>query len=611
MNTGVAALFERQVVATPDRVACSDDMGAFSYAELSARANRIAHALRERGVSPEMRVGVYMRRSCEFIAALLAVFKAGGVYVPLDPSYPAGFVDDVVDDAQLQCIVSTTALARQLKGRTSLVLCVDSEDVAQRPELDIAVRAHAWQLAYISYTSGSTGRPKGVMVPHGQILNWLHALWEMLPFGEAEVVVQKTSQAFVVATKEILSALLAGVPQVIVADEVVKDTRAFLGVLQQARATRLNIVPSHLNALLEQLHEQPQALQALRCCITAGEGLSQALYQRVVRQLPHVQLWNNFGCTELHDTSYSGPEHLGGEGMFVPIGRPIANVALHVLDDQLRPLPLGVAGELCVDNPWMARGYWRQPGLTAERFVPNPFSDEPGRRLYRTGDLVRRLANGSLEYLGREDFEIKVRGHRIDVRQVEAALAACPGVRHGLVGAWRDERGLNQLVAYVVAFDGQEPPAGSQLQPLLAQHLPGYMVPSLYVQLDALPLTPNGKLDRKALPAPDASALAQQPYVEPATDTERALAAIWSELLAVPVEKIGRHDNFFALGGHSLIATQLATRIQCMTQTSLPLINLFKHPTLSVMAKTIDALKWVHERAQTSGEHASGDVLLI
>jgi surfactin synthase thioesterase subunit len=438
----------------------------------------------------------------------------------------------------------------------------------------------------LAYTSGSTGQPKGVLVPHGQLLNLLQSMQARLPLDRDDVVAQKTMAPFVVSMKEIWGALLAGVPQVVMGDALLKDPPAFIAALQRGRVTRLFIVPSHLQAVLDAL-DDPATLSTLRVCVTAGEPLSQRLRERVQRTLPWVALWNNFGCTELNDTAYCDPEHLGGAGQFVPIGWPIDNVQVHVLDERLRELPLGVVGELCVDYPWMARGYWRQPELTAERLVPNPYG-EPGSRLYRTGDLARRLADGSLEYLGREDFDIKIRGQRVDVRQVEADLAGCEGVHLAAAAGWHDDHGDTHLVAYVVPRAGQ-PLQAAKLRRQLAAQLPAFMVPSLYVTLEVLPRTMTGKLDRKSLPAPQLEALAQQPYAAPETDTERALAGLWSRLLEWPVESIGREDDFFALGGHSLLATRVAAHVQQVLHRPLQLEHVFAHATLRDLAAHIDA----------------------
>jgi amino acid adenylation domain-containing protein len=581
----LVARFEQQVQATPEACACLDEQRQLSYAELNARANRIAHALRERGVGPEVRVGLYMPRSCDFIAAMLGIFKAGGVYVPFDTNAPPAYLQRLIDDAQPQVLMHGAQPPEAACAGIEMLSVAEAS--SQGPESNLSVPWQAQQLMMLAYTSGSTGQPKGVLVPQGQILNLLQSMQARLPLDADDVVVQKTMAPFVVSMKELWGALLAGVPQVVVSDALLKDPPRFIAALQRGKVTRLFIVPSHLQAVLDGL-DDPAALSHLRVCVTAGEPLTQQLRERVQRTLPWVALWNNFGCTELNDTTYCDPEHLGGAGQFVPIGWPIDNVQVHVLDERLRELPLGVVGELCVHYPWMARGYWRQPELTAERFVPYPYG-EPGSRVYRTGDMVRRLADGALEYLGREDFDIKIRGQRVDVRQVEAALAGCEGVQRAAAGGWSDDRGDTRLVAYVVTRAGQ-PLQAARLRQELAAQLPAFMVPVLYVALEALPRTNTGKLDRKSLPAPHADALAQQPYTPPQTDTERALAAIWSRFLELPVDRIGRDDDFFALGGHSLLATRIAAQVQQALQRPLQLQDVFAHATLRELAAHVDAL---------------------
>jgi amino acid adenylation domain-containing protein len=585
----VVAQFERRVQDTPDACACIDEQGQLSYAELNVRANRIAHALRERGVGPEVRVGLYMPRSCEFIAAMLGIFKAGGVYVPLDPNAPPAYLQRLIDDAQPQLLMHGEQPPEAACAGMEMLGVAQAS--SQGPQTNLAVPWSAQQLLMLAYTSGSTGQPKGVGVPHGQLLNLLQSMQAKLPLGADDVVAQKTMAPFVVSMKELLGALLAGVPQVVVSDALLKDPPAFIAALQRDKVSRLFIVPSHLQAVLEAL-DDPQALSRLKVCVTAGEPLTQQLRERVQRTLPWVALWNNFGCTELNDTAYCDPQHLGGSGQFVPIGWPIDNMQVHVLDTQLRELPLGVVGELCVSTAWMARGYWREPQLTAQRFVPNPYG-EPGSRLYRTGDMVRRLADGSLEYLGREDFDIKIRGQRVDVRQVEAVLARCEGVQLAAVGAWNDHRDEVRLVAYVVPEAGQSL-LSTRLRGQLAAQLPAFMVPSLYVSLDALPRTATGKLDRKSLPAPPADALAQPPHLALQTPTERAVADIWSQILEVPFERIGQDDDFFALGGHSLQAARVAARVQQSLRRPLQVRDIFASTSLRALAHHIDALAVMH-----------------
>ncbi|MES2938183.1 MAG: amino acid adenylation domain-containing protein [Pseudomonadota bacterium] len=582
----VPQLFARQVTRTPEAVASTDTAGSLTYAQLGAQVNRLAGQLRARGVGLESRVVLLLERGNDLLAGMLAVMKAGGCCVPLDVQHPDAYLRSIMDDARVDLVVSSGALSARAGGLP--MLCVDSNDAVQDAAAVQELRPE--HLALLMYTSGSTGRPKGVMVPHWQLLNWLHALWQRTPFEPGEVVAQKTSAAFAVSTKELLSGLLCGTPVAFIDDATARDARAFARALHDSGATRLNLVPSHLGALLQALQQdgQQQLLAKLRHCTTAGEPLTRQLHAQMARELPWVQLWNNYGCTELNDVSYCAPGQMGHGSGFVPIGLPIANTEVFVLDSALRPCPIGVVGELCVHSLGMARGYWGQPALTAERFIPHLFSREPGARLYRTGDMVRRLADGSLEYVQRRDFQIKIRGNRIDVRQVEQWLSEQPQVAQAVVAAWPPEDQAAQLVAYVVTLDGQ-PPDGAQLRETLSERLPGYMVPSLFVQLPALPRLANGKLDRRALPAAHAQlATASIERIAPRTPTEQQLLALWSELLTLPPKRIGIHDSFFHLGGHSLLATQLVSRIRATLAVEVPLSAVFTHSSLAALATVID-----------------------
>ena len=583
-GVSVVGRFEREVERRPEAVACLSEAGEWSYGRLNARANQLAHALKKCGVGPEVRVGLCLERSGEFVAALMGIFKAGGVYVPLDPQHPDQYLREIGEDAQLQAVITRRGLVGRLEGLGIKV--VEVEATGEEPLNNPPEVLGPEHLAYILYTSGSTGRSKGVMVTHRQVLNLLPALWERLPFGENEVVAQKTVAGFVISLKEMLSGLLQGVPQVLIPDEKVKDI-TFTAELARWGVTRLNIVPSHLETLLSTLEspEQARTLRALKYCVTAGEPLTQAVRAQVKAKLPWVKLWNNYGCTELNDTTYCGPEEQGAGNEFVPIGRPIANTRAYVLDENLRPVPVGVAGELCVSAIGIPRGYWRQPGLTAERFIADPFSGEPGGRLYRTGDMVRYLEDGTLDYLGRKDFEVKIRGHRIDVRQVENKLGEYPGIGQWAVKAWKGEGQAGaQLIAYYVASGAQKPPVEA-LREYLTERLPGYMVPSLYLEVEKMPRLANGKLDRRSLPAPDATAMPTSEYVAPRNPQEEILAGVFAETLKLA--RVGLNDSFFALGGHSLLAISLISRIRSTLGVEVNIRTLFETPTVAGLAERL------------------------
>ena len=587
LRLSVPALFERRVAARPQSLACVSGDTTFNYADLNSRANQVAHALLALGVGPEVRVGLYLERCTDFLAALLGIFKAGGVYVPLDPHYPAAYIQHILDNARPQVLIVQQAPARQNPAshpgsRSPVWLELDA--LADQPTHNPPWVVRPEHLAYVMYTSGSTGQPRGAMVPHRQILNWLQALWERTPFAPGEMVAQKTVAAFAVSIKELLAGLLRGIPQVLIPAETVKDAAALIAAFQRWRITRLNIVPSHLQALLSALGENTSALASLKHCTLAGEPWTQALRSQAREKLPWVTFWNNYGCTELNDIAYCDPREQDGGNVFVPVGRPITNTRLYVLDELLRPVPVGVAGELCVDSIGLARGYCRQPALTAERFIANPFSRQPGGRLYRTGDIVRYLSNGTLDYLGRADFEVKIRGHRIDVRQVEKVLSEHPDIAQCVVKAWKG--GTQTSVQQLVGYYTSRAPAGLRpevLRQYLTERLPAYMVPALFVALESLPRLPNGKLDRLSLPEPDLSALRSGEYIAPRTPAEHTLARLFAEVLEL--ERLGIEDNFFQLGGHSLLATRLISRIRTELAVELPVRTLFDTPTIAGLAQ--------------------------
>jgi amino acid adenylation domain-containing protein len=576
-QTSVTELFAHQVERNREGLACVDGEQELSYGELDRRSDNLARELRKQGVKPGVRVVLYLSRSAEFLTALIAVWKAGGVYVGVDRSYPEAYAQRMIEDAAPAIVLVESGFVPGFAIGQGKVMVLEERVLKQECEpLEQRAALGLDEVAYIAYTSGSTGQPKGVCVEHRQLLNCLQALWKQIPFEADEVVAQKTATTFVVSLRELLSGLLAGIPQVIISDLVVRDLEAFAAELERRRVTRLNLVPSQLGALLEYAEQ----LRGLRHVVTAGEPLSQSLRERFEQLLPQARLYNDYGCTELHVITYSMPGEQDNENGFVPLGRPISNQRLHVLDEQQRPVAVGVAGELYVEGDAVGgHGYWNQPALTAERFVPNPFGAS-GTRLFRTGDLVRRRRDGQMQYVGRKDFQIKIRGQRVELAQVEQALRQHPGIERCAVmgqGAGGEQA---CLAAYYVATAGAEL-SHNELYDWLRERLPAYMVPALYLPLEKLPLLPNGKLDRRALPDAEAEAHRQQEYEEPQGETERSIAVIWAELLELPLQRIGRRDNFFALGGHSLLAIQLISRIRTTLNLELPIHALFEAPTIA------------------------------
>ncbi|WP_186137030.1 amino acid adenylation domain-containing protein [Burkholderia gladioli] len=586
-GTSVNALFARQLAERPDAPACVFEGEVASYAELDRLAGRIARALHRRGIGAGARIALHYPRSTGFVAAILAAFRLGAAYVPIDPGYPAAYVRRTLDDAMPAAIVTTAALAPSFEAGGAPVLRLDVEADLESGEFDAqptfeAAATRPDDLAYIAYTSGSTGQPKGVMVEHRQLMNCLQALWERTPYAADEVVAQKTSMSFVPSIKEMLSGLLAGVPQVILPDAVVKDAPAFAAALQAHGVTRLNLVPSHLAVLLEHAGQ----LGALRHVTTAGEPLSRRLARRFAATLPRARLHNNYGCSELNDISYGEGAELAALHAVAPAGRPIANCRVHLLDERLAPVPVGAVGMLHVEGDPVGPGYWNRPDLTAERFVRHPAT---GAWLLRTGDLGLWLADGQLLHLGREDFQIKVRGQRVELPAVELELASHPQLA-AAAAIGRELGGELQLVAYYVPRPGAELDA-SALHAWLAERLPAPMVPSRFAALEAMPLLPNGKLDRLALRAldPGAAQLAAGRHEAPVGELETLLARIWATALGL--DRVGRHDNFFAIGGHSLMAAQVAVRASEQTGVSLSVRSIFDTRTVHRLAALVEAAR--------------------
>ncbi|WP_437335434.1 amino acid adenylation domain-containing protein [Sorangium sp. So ce394] len=576
--------FDAQVERSPGAVACWDARGAWSYRELARHANQVAHALAARGVARGDLVAVCLDRSGELLATLLGIWKAGAAYVPIDPAYPKSYVGQILEDARPSAVVC--GARHQALLELDDARCLRLEQVwnaaSKYPDTPPELRAQPEALAYVMYTSGSTGKPKGVRVPHRQLNNWLSALETWLPFEAGEVVAQKTTFVFAVAVKELFAGLLNGCPQVFIGNDTVRDAAAFVAALAEHHVSRLNIGPSHLASVIEHLQSSGRRLPALKICITAGEPLPKALVLAFREVFPSARLLNNYGCTELNDISYYDTASFDGERDFVPIGTPIANTKVYVLDRQGRLVPEGVPGELHVASVSLPEGYHGLDALTAERFVANPFGAEPSDRLYNTGDVVRHLPDGTLDYIGRWDFQVKVRGFRVDVRQVEKVLGDFEGIRARAVVGQGD-----RLIAFYTSAPGSAVRL-LELRAFLQNRLPAYMVPDAFVLLDAMPQLPNGKMNRRALLEAQGELQQSDPYEPPASPTERTLADIWSLVVNVPAARIGRRTHFFGIGGHSLSAMRVLARIKDVFQVELVVSELFDSPKLDAMAAAID-----------------------
>ncbi|MFD9728883.1 amino acid adenylation domain-containing protein [Streptomyces sp. NPDC059072] len=581
-DTTLAELFEQQVARTPEALATVFRGERLSYAELNARAELLAGALCARGAGPEEIVAVALHRSTEMVVSLLAVLKAGAAYLPVDPSLPADRIAYLLSDAAPVLLLADDEVAATLPAAADLprldpgaVHDGDSGAVRQAP-----LPAHP---AYVIYTSGSTGRPKAVVVEHSAIVNRLLWMQDRYRLGADDRVLQKTPFGFDVSVWEFFWPLITGATLVVAEPGGHKDPAYLSRVIQEEAVTTVHFVPSMLAAFVE----DPRAggCRSLRRVVCSGEALPEELKNRFLDVLD-VPLHNLYGPTEaaVDVTHWDCRREDAGP---VPIGRPIWNTSLYVLDPRGRPVPVGVAGELFLAGAGLARGYLRRPALTAERFPLDPFGP-PGSRMYRTGDLARHRADGAVEYLGRTDDQVKIHGFRIELGEIETALGRLPGVGRAAVVVREDVPGERRLVGYVVPEAGADPAPALDPEPMraeLARSLPEYMVPVLVV-VDGLPVTANGKLDRRALPAPAAAAATG--YEPPAGETEELVATVWASVLDVP--RIGRHDDFFALGGHSLSATRVAARLRQSLGLDLPLHTLFEQRTVAALAIAVETV---------------------
>ncbi|MFJ2576630.1 amino acid adenylation domain-containing protein [Kitasatospora aureofaciens] len=599
-------LFERQVRALPQAPAVIHGGTELSYPELNARANRLARLLTARGIGPESTVGIALPRSLDLIVAVVAVLKAGAAYLPLDPGYPAERISFMLADASPAVVLTNSgvlpgeqqaplleldapATAAALAGQAETDLVDADRTAALRPDHPV----------YVIYTSGSTGRPKGVVMPAAAMANltaWHHA---EVGGSAGDRVAQFTAISFDVSAQEILTTLLTGKTLVVPDEDVRRDAAAFARWLDEQRINELYAPNLVVDAVAEAAQESGVALAGLRTIAQAGEALVLTPRLRAFcADRPHVRLHNHYGPTESHVVTGTAlpadPRKWPGTA---PIGRPVWNDRVYILDELLSPVPQGVVGELYLAGAGLARGYLNRPGLSAERFVADPYGPA-GSRLYRTGDLVRRAWDGQIEYVGRIDHQVKIRGFRIELGEIESALLAHPGITAAAVLARQDRPGAQQLVAYVVAGTGGTAPDAAELRRHVAATLPEYMVPSAVVALDALPLTPNGKLDRRALPAPEPDAGRRAP----STPQEAALCRLFAEVLGLP--EAGVDDNFFELGGHSLLATKLVSRIRTVLAVELSVRDLFESPTAAGLAALAGAAErarravTVHERPE-------------
>jgi amino acid adenylation domain-containing protein len=598
--------FEEHVQRTPQALAILHEGQQLTYAEVNQRSNQLASYLRQQGIRPEMLVGICLERVPEMLVGILGILKAGAAFVPMDPAYPAERLRFMQQNAGLAIMLTHQNHQQKMHGDVRVVyLDQDWQQIATCSRENPAPLATLDNLANMIYTSGSTGFPKGVIVEHRQLLNQVMWCADLLGVNSRDRILQKASITFDTSMMETLLPLFAGATIIWAGPGGERDPEYLARLIPEQGVTFMDVVPTWLDSVLD--YTNKDAWSSVRAVSIGGEALSLALARKFQEQ-SQAPLWNCYGPTETTVQSTAWLCDLGQEKIF--IGRPIANTQAYVLDKSMNPVPAGVPGELYLGGAGLARGYWGRGDLTAERFVPDGLSGRMGERIYRTGDLVRWLPDGNLEYLGRLDHQVKVRGFRIEVGEIEAALLDFSEVDQALVTVREDTVGDKRLVAYIVTRpDGAATNNGNgsgqelrinELREHLLTRLPDYMVPSAFMQLEKFPLSRHGKIDREKLPEPGKE-LCGQEYVAPRNATEEALCRLWQEVLRL--EHVGSHDNFFRIGGHSLRAAQVAVRMRESFKVEIPLRRMFELPTIAQLAEVIDQM------VQTAG--VNGAPLLL
>ncbi|HTK09338.1 MAG TPA: amino acid adenylation domain-containing protein [Ktedonobacteraceae bacterium] len=578
-DTPLHQLFEEQVARTPAATAVSFATQQLTYGDLNAQANRLAHALREKGVGPDTLVGIFVERSLDMVVGLLGILKAGGAYVPLDPTYPSDRISFMLEDAQTAVLVTQSHLMSHLPAHTASVVCLDADAdwLQQQPTTNPSPVNTVDHLAYVIYTSGSTGRPKGVQLCHRSVVNFMISMRQQPGLSPEDRLLAVTTLSFDIAGLEIYLPLITGAQVIIASSAMVSDGAALAQTIAQERITVMQATPITWRILLASGWQGSPQLRVF----CGGEALPLDLAQQLRAKV--AALWNLYGPTET--TIWSAAQAIQPEDERISIGRPIANTEFYLLDPNLQLVPIGVPGELFIGGDGLARGYLRRPELTQERFIAHPFQHEAGARLYRTGDLAYYQPDGTIVVMGRLDHQVKVRGFRIELGEIEAVISQYPSVQQVVVVVREDTPGDSRLVAYVVP-QAQEQLVRENLHQYVQEHLPAYMLPYTYVVMEAFPLTLNGKIDRRALPAPEASRQEEaSTFVAPETFLQQQLVTLWEDLLQV--RPLGIRDNFFEMGGHSFLAMRLVERIEQAYGKKLPLSTLFAEATVEHVAQVL------------------------
>ncbi|WP_434686352.1 amino acid adenylation domain-containing protein [Pseudanabaena minima] len=574
-------LFEKQVELTPDAIAISFQDQQLTYRELNNRANQLAHYLQKLDVKPDVLVGICVERSLEMIVDLLGILKAGGAYVPLDPSYPQERIEYMLEDAQIKVLLTQKQLVEKLPTKKLVVICGDEDysKISKESQETPICSANSDNIAYINYTSGSTGKPKGVVTPHRGVTRLLFGV-NYINFNAKNKFIQMAPISFDASTLEIWGALLFGA-QCVLSPVRVPTAKDLREVIQKHSITTMWLTSALFNSIID---TDPRALEGVCHLLTGGEALSVNHIERAIKALPSTQIINGYGPTESTTFAccYQIPRQLGNSIQSIPIGKPIGNTQIYLLDSYLQPVPIGVSGEICIGGDGLARGYLNREELTEEKFIPNPFG---AGRIYKTGDFARYKHDGNIEFLGRVDSQVKIRGFRIEIGEIESILSQHPKVQATVVTAREDSLGDKKLIAYVVIE--QEQAQFIDFKTFLQERLPNYMIPSAFVFLDAIPITSNGKIDYRSLPAPDISSIQlDQDFVPPRNYTEEILAKIWADVLGI--ERVGINENFFDLGGHSLLSIRLVSEIEKAFNCQIPLSSLFKISSIAEIAELID-----------------------